>query len=122
MHRIVTAESPRRELFRLRYSHSPQDEILARSSRGGEVYNRVPETHQGKDDAGCICVGQRDGARVHEAVDAIDRGWHPGHQQRHEEQQCDFGVPPSRAVGLHRCIALAPLHGDHAYRMWPGLS
>ena len=40
---------------------------------GGDVDDRVPEAHQGQDDAGGVGEGQGDKGRVDEGVDAIDR-------------------------------------------------
>ena len=39
---------------------------------------------------------------------------HPRHQQRHEEQQGDLGVPPRRPVRVHGNPVLAVLHRHHA--------
>ena len=121
MHGVVGAESSSRDVLRLRHSHGSEDEILARRSGRGEVDDRVPEAHEGKDDAGGVLVRDRDRGRVREAVNAVDRRRHPRHQQRDEEQQRHFRIPPRRPVRFHGRIALAPLHRDQAQRMRPRL-
>ena len=52
--------------------------------------------------------------RMHEGVDPVDGGRHPGHEQRDEEQQRDLRIPPRRTIRLHRGPVLAALHGHDA--------
>ena len=40
--------------------------------RGGDVDDAIPETHQGKDDAGGVGEGEGDEVRVDKRVDSVD--------------------------------------------------
>lgn len=42
--------------------------------RGSNVDDAIPETHQGKDDAGGVGEGQRNEVRVDKRVDSVDGG------------------------------------------------
>lgn len=42
--------------------------------RSGDVDDAIPETHQGKDDAGGVGEGKRDEVRVDKRVDSVDGG------------------------------------------------
>ena len=53
-------------------------------------------------------------ARMYEGIDTVDGRWHPGYEQRDEEQQGDLRIPPSSTIGLHRGSVLAALHRHDA--------
>lgn len=78
-----------------------EEEGAARGARGGDVDDRVPEAHEGEDDAGGVGVGDGDGLGVDERVDAVDGRGHPGDEQGDEEQRGHFGVAKGRPVGFH---------------------
>ena len=62
-----------------------QEEGAASGARGRDVDDRVPEAHEGEDDAGRVGVGNGDGFGVDEGVDAVDGRGHPGDEQGDEE-------------------------------------
>ena len=82
-HRAAAAAEPSKEA---------RKERPARVARRRDVNDRVPEAHQRKDDAGRVGVGDGDGVRVDERVDAVDGRGDPGHEQGDEEEAGDFGV------------------------------
>lgn len=57
----------------------------ASSARGCDIDDRIPEAHEGKDDACRVGVRDGDGLGVDEGVDAVDGGRDPGDEQGDEE-------------------------------------
>ena len=90
------------------------EEGPASGARGRDVDDRVPEAHEGKDDACRVCVGNGDGLGVDERVDAVDGRGHPGDEQGDEEEGGHLGVTESRSVGFLGCPALPLLLVFHA--------
>ena len=90
-----------------------QEEGAAGGARGRDVDDRVPEAHEGEDDAGRVGVGNGDGFGVDEGIDAVDGRGHPGDEQGDEEQRGHFGVAESRSVGFHcrLVLLLLPVFG-----------
>lgn len=60
------------------FAEEAREERPAGGARGRDVDDRVPEAHEGEHDACCVGIGDGDGARVDEGVDAVDGGGHPG--------------------------------------------
>ena len=78
-------------------------ECFAGRARGRDVDDRVPEAHEGEYDACGVGVGDGDGVRVDERIDAVDGRGDPGDEEGNEEEGCHFRVSESRSVGFHGC-------------------
>lgn len=79
------------------------EEGPASGARGRDVDDRIPEAHEGKDDACSVGVGDGDFLGVDEGVDAVDGRRHPGDEQGDEKQGSYLCVTESRPVGFHSC-------------------